>query len=187
VPASDGSVTRCQEGSGNVHIPRGGAALGIPAEAQLNRPLREPSGQLPSASKAMSTRRDDGQRGMQPHTCGTVSPRGGAAPWLRAVQPKISRAGQVFHAGCGADADASTGGCAGSGGGADGCGGALAPPPPAMLGGGALTPEMNQARFCVPHVYATEPQFPYEHVFPGVAQARPWGGASFGQPSVRTA
>jgi hypothetical protein len=121
------------------HIPRCGAALGMPAVAQLNRPLREPSGHLPSASKAMSTRRDEGQRGIQPQTCGTVSPRGGAAPWLRALQPKVVPAGHVFHAGGGAGARAL---------------------PPAMLGGGGVPPEMNQVRFCRSHVYAIEPQFP---------------------------
>ena len=159
----------------------------MPADAQLNRPFREPSGHLPSASNAMSTRRDAGQRGMQPHTCGTVSPGGGAAPWLRAVQPKVWRAEQVFHAGRDADAAALTEGCGGSGGGPVGWASAWAPPPPAMLGGGAVPPEMNQARFCASHVYASEPQLPYEHVLPGEAQAPPCGGASFGQPSVRAA
>jgi hypothetical protein len=97
------------------HIPRAGEALGMPAMAQLNRPLREPSGQRPSASKAMSTGRDAGQRGMQPQTCGTVSPRAGAAPWLRAVQRKVVLAGQVFHAARGAGAAALTDDCDGSG------------------------------------------------------------------------
>ena len=159
----------------------------MPEVAQLNRPLREPSGHRPSASNAMSTRRDAGQRGMQPHTCGTVSPYGGATPWLRASQPNVWRAGQVFHAARVAGAAAFTGGCGGSGGGPVGCGSACAPGPPGMLGGGAVPPEMNQLRFCAPHVYASEPQSPYEHVLPGNAQGPPCGGASFGQPSVRAA
>jgi hypothetical protein len=147
-------------------MPRAGAALGMPAVAQLNRPLREPSGHLPSASKAMSTGRDAGQRGMQPQTCGTVSPRGGATPWLREVQRKVVPAGQVFHAR--PDAGAATL--------AAGCGAA---------GGAAVPPETNQVRFCGSQVYASEPQSPYEHVLPGAAQAPPCAGASFGQPSVR--
>lgn len=81
------------------HIPRADAAEGIPAAAQLKRPLREPSGHLPAPSSAMSTRPDTGQRGMQPHTWGTVSSRAGAAPWLRAVQPNVWGAGHVFHTG----------------------------------------------------------------------------------------
>jgi hypothetical protein len=56
-----------------------------------------------------------------------------------------------------------------------------------MLGGGAVPPEMNQARLCASHVYASDPQLPYEQVLPGAAQAPPCGGASFGQPSVRAA
>ena len=46
----------------------------------------------------MSTRRDDGQRGMQPHTCGTVSPCRGAAPWLRAAKywPSVGRLNNVL-------------------------------------------------------------------------------------------
>jgi len=163
-------------------MPRGGAALGIPAVAQLKRPLREPSGHLPSASNAMSTGREAGQRGMQPQTCGTASPRGGATPWLRAVQRNVFPAGQVFHAGGGADAD----GCGGSGGGPAGCGSGCTSRP-GMLGGGAVPPEMNQVRFCESHVYASDPQSPYEHVFPAAAHAPPCGGASFGQPSVRAA
>ena len=145
-------------------MPRAGAALGMPAVAQLNRPLREPSGHLPAPSKAMSTRREAGQRGMQPQTCGTVSPCGGATPWLRGAHPKVWRAGQIRHAG------------------GDGGGAAL---PPGVLGGGAVPPEMNQVRFCGSQLYASDPQSPYEQVFPGAAQAPPWAGASFGQPSVR--
>jgi hypothetical protein len=36
-------------------------------------------------------------------------------------------------------------------------------------------------------VYASEPQSPYEQVFPGVAHMLSCAGASFGQPSVRAA
>lgn len=154
------------------HIPRAGAALGTPAVAQLNRPLREPSGHLPAPSKAISTRRDAGQRGMQPQTCGTVSPCGGAAPWLRGAQPKVLVAGQIRHDGGDAGVAALTGPCGWT-------------PPPGVLGGGAVPPEMNQVRFCGSQAYASDPQSPYEHVFPGAAQAAPCGGASFGQPSVR--
>ena len=157
-------------------MPRAGAALGMPAVAQLNRPLREPSGHLPSASKAMSTGRDGGQRGMQPQTCGTVSPCGGAMPWLRDVQRKVWRAAQVFHAG----RDVGGGPLTGAG----GAGWAL---PPGTLGGGAVPPEMNQVRFCGSQVYVSDPQSPYEHLFAGTAQPPPCGGASFGQPSVRAA
>jgi hypothetical protein len=139
----------------------------MPAVAQLNRPLREPSGHLPAPSKAISTRRAAGQRGMQPQTCGTVSPCGGAAPWLRRAQPKVLGARQIFH----------DGGDTGVAGGA-----AL---PPGVLGGGAVPPEMNQVRFCGSQVYATDPQSPYEQVLPGAAQALRCAGASFGQPSVR--
>jgi hypothetical protein len=56
-----------------------------------------------------------------------------------------------------------------------------------MLGGGAVTPETNQVRFCASQLYVIDPQFPYEQVFPGAAQAPPCGGASFGQPSLRAA
>ena len=148
----------------------------------MNRPLREPSGQWPSASNAMSTGRDAGQRGMQPQTCGTASPRGGAAPWLRGVQRKIVRAGHVFHVARDAGAAALSGGGGGSGGGAGG-----RTPPPGALGGGAVPPEMNHVRFCGSHVYASEPQSPYEQIFPGAAHTPPCAGASSGQPSVRAA
>ena len=136
----------------------------MPAVAQLNRPLREPSGHLPGPSRAMSTRRDAGQRRMQPQTCGTVSPCGGATPWLRGAQPKVSRAGQILH---------------------DGGDAGVAALAPGMLGGGAVPPEMNQVRFRGSQAYASDPQSPYEQVFPGTAQAPPCAGASFGQPSVR--
>src|SRR5690242_9709194 len=101
----------------------------MPEVAQVKRPLREPSGQRPSASKAISVWRAPEQCGIQPQTWGTVSPRGGAAPWLRAVQRKIVPAGQVFHAGDDA--------------GAGGSGPAGWTSRPAMLGGGAVPPEMN--------------------------------------------
>jgi len=142
-----------------------GRALGMPAVAQLKRPLREPSGQLPSASNAMRVGCDAGQRGMQPQTCGTVSPRGGAAPWLRDMQRNVLPAGQVFHGGGGAGA-------------AD-----LMVAP----GGGDVPPETNHVRFCASQVYATDPQSPYEQVFPGTAQAPPCAGAASGHPSVRAA
>lgn len=159
----------------------------MPAVAQLNRPLREPSGYPPSASNAMSTRRDAEQRGRQPHTCGTVSSRAGAAPWLRGEQPNVWRAGQVFHPGRGAAAVVPTAGCCGSGGGAVACGSGLTPLPAARLGGGGATLEMNQVRFCASQVYVREPQLPYEHVLPAGAHVAPCGGASFGQPSFRAA
>lgn len=85
------------------------------------------------------------------------------------------RAGQVFHAG--RDAGAATF--------IDGCGGLTLPRD--MLGGGAVPPEMNQVRFWGSQMYASEPQSPYEHVFPAAVQMPPCGGASFGQPSVRVA
>jgi hypothetical protein len=47
----------------------------------------------------MSTLRDGGHAGMQPHTSGIVSPNAGATPWLRASQPKCWCGGQCFHAG----------------------------------------------------------------------------------------
>lgn len=103
---------------------------------------------------------------MHPQTWGTVSPRAGAAPWLRAVQPNVVSAGQVFQAGGGAGGWASR---------------------PAMVGGGAVTPDTSHVRFWRSHVYVIEPQLPYEQLFPGDAQAPPCTGASFGQPSVRFA
>lgn len=71
---------------------------------------------------------------MQPHTCGTASPRGGAAPWLRAVHRNVDGAGQVFHAG--------------------------GETRPAALGGGAVTPDTNHVRFLGSQVYVIEPQLP---------------------------
>jgi len=147
----------CDGGDGNSTSHRGGAALGIPDAAQLKRPLREPSGHLPSASNAISVWLAPEQVGMQPQTCGTDSPGGGAAPWLRAVQRKVWPGGQLFHAGVDGGA----------------------------LGGGAETPETNQVRFRASHVYVIAPQLPYEQLFPRDLHAAPCAGASFGQPSVR--
>lgn len=59
--------------------PGGGAADGMPADEQMKRPLREPSGHVPSASNA-STNWIGGHEGTQPHTLGTSSPRAGATP-----------------------------------------------------------------------------------------------------------
>jgi hypothetical protein len=56
-----------------------------------------------------------------------------------------------------------------------------------MLGGGAVPPDMNQVRFCGSQVYASEPQSPYQQVFPGAAHTLPCAGASSGQPSDRAA
>jgi len=56
-----------------------------------------------------------------------------------------------------------------------------------MLGGGAVPPDMDQVRFCGSQVYASEPQSPYEQVFPGALHSLPCAGASSGQPSVRVA
>ena len=44
---------------------------------------------------------------------------------------------------------------------------------------------MNQVRFCGSQVYASEPQSPYEQVFPGAAHPLPCAGVSSGQPSAR--
>lgn len=56
-----------------------------------------------------------------------------------------------------------------------------------MPGGGAVPPDMNQVRLRGSQEYASEPQSPYEQVFPGVAHKLSCAGASFGQPSVRAA
>jgi len=92
------------------------------------------------------------------------------------VQRKVWREAQTFQAGRDAGGALLTGACG------DGCA-----PLPGMLGGGAVPPEMNQLWFRWSQVYASDPQSPYEHVFPAVAQRLPCAGASFGQPSVRAA
>ena len=58
------------------------ASEGGPLAEQRKLPLRLPSGHVPSSWKAI-TCRPALQRGTQPHTWGSVSPRGGAAPWVR--------------------------------------------------------------------------------------------------------
>lgn len=75
---------------------RGGAAAGMSVLEYENAPLREPSGHVLPVSFAINT---TGHVGAQPQTMGTVSPCGGATPWLMRTHVKRVPEVHIFHAG----------------------------------------------------------------------------------------